>query len=76
MISDEEGKRIASIIGVRYEGIQEGNKVIPPMYAFTDVAQTGATFRARTLQEAKDRLAEIRKRSLGFSSGNDKASKR
>lgn len=75
MISDEEGKHIASIIGVHYEGIKEGNRVIPPMYTFTDVAKTGATFLARTLQEAKDRLAEIRQRFLGFSSGNGKASK-
>lgn len=75
MISDEEGKRIASIIGARYEGLLEGAGAIAPMYAFTDVAQTGATFLARTLEEAKDRLAEIRQRCLGFSPGNGKASK-
>jgi len=76
MISDEEGKRIASIIGVRYEGLLKGAGAILPMYAFKDTAQTGATFLARTLPEAKDKLAEIRKRSLGFSSANGKASKR
>ncbi len=75
MISDEEGKRIASIIGVRYKGILEGAGAIPPMYAFKDTAQTGTTFLARTLEEAKDRLAETRQRFLGFSSGNGKASK-
>lgn len=56
----EEGWRIAQQLGVRYEGPQ----YLRDGFAtglFTDVAVSGTTFAANTLQEARAKLAEKRR---------------
>ena len=52
----DKGEEIAKELGIRYDGIQEELGM-----QFTDIHQTGTTFYANTLEEAKVRLAEKRK---------------
>jgi len=49
------GKAIAEELGLRFDGVQPGIGM-----QFTDVAQTGSTFYANTLAEAKARLEVMR----------------
>jgi hypothetical protein len=56
--TEPEGISIGNEIGVRYEGIQEG--IVPTTMMFTDVRQTGSTFTATTLEEARTKLANMR----------------
>ncbi len=52
---ESEGIMIADELGLRYDGIQEEIGM-----QFTDVAETGTTFYANTLEEARTKLAEKR----------------
>lgn len=60
--TEPEGLAIAVQLGLRYDGVQEGFGDIPTAYMFTDILQTGSSFPAETLSEAKDSLAAMRKR--------------
>ncbi len=53
--TEPEGIEIADELGVRFEGIQEGAGLM-----FTDVRETGSTFTALTLEEARTKLADMR----------------
>ena len=57
---EPEGIEIADELGVRFEGVQAGIEDIPSKMMFTDVSQTGSTFTANTLAEAKTKLADMR----------------
>ena len=56
MTTKEQGQIIAEQLGLRFDGIQEGIGM-----QFTDIDVTGTTFYARTLEDAKRKLAEKRK---------------
>ncbi|KKM23312.1 hypothetical protein LCGC14_1616460, partial [marine sediment metagenome] len=58
--TEPEGIAIADELGVRFEGIQQGVEDIPSKMMFTDVQQTGSTFTANTLEEARTKLADMR----------------
>ncbi len=53
--TEPEGIAIADELGLQYDGIQEGLGM-----QFTDVAETGTTFYANTLEEARSNLTETR----------------
>ena len=52
---------IARLLGVRYDGVQEGLSVIPDKFQFTDIDYTLTTFYGTNLGEAFDRLAQVRR---------------
>lgn len=56
----EEGRRIAQQLGLRYEGLQYLRDGFVT-HLFTDIAVSGTTFAANTLQEARAKLAEKRR---------------
>jgi len=58
--TEPEGIAIADALGVRFEGIQVGVAEIPSRMMFTDVRETGSTFTANTLEEARTKLADMR----------------
>jgi len=53
------GKSIAEELGIRYDGVQP-DIGMPFTMQFTDVAQTGSTFHANTLAEARTGLEDMR----------------
>jgi len=59
--AEEEGRRIARQLGVRYTGPQYRKNDEFIAHLFTDVEVTGTTFAAKTLQEAIANLAEKRR---------------
>jgi len=59
MLSDKEGKEIAVILKVRYEGLQVGFRDIPPVYLFTDPV-TGSTFAGTDLEDTRQKLQDSR----------------
>lgn len=56
------GEEIAQVLGVHYDGIQPGWLGIPDSWQFTDVATTGSTFHARSLEEAHSKLSNMRRK--------------
>ncbi len=58
--TEPEGIAMADELGVRYDGILEGIAELPSKMMFTDVRQTGSTFTANTLEEARTKLADMR----------------
>ena len=59
ILSDKEGREIARLLEVRYDGIQEGFQDIPSFYLFTDPV-TGTTFAGTDLESAKQNLQDKR----------------
>ena len=60
--TEPEGIKIADELGVRFEGTQPGFQEIPSKLMFTDVKETGSTFTANTLEEARTKLADMREK--------------
>lgn len=58
----EDPVEIAQLLGVRYDGIQEGLSVIPDNFQFTDIDFTRTTFYGQNLGKAYDRLIQIRRK--------------
>ena len=58
-VTPASGEAIAKELGVTFNGVQEGIKDIPASLTFTDT-QTGSTFLARNLEEARTKLTEMR----------------
>lgn len=61
-IKPDNMEDIATKLGVKYNGIQEGYKDIPPMHLFTDL-KTGSTFSVDINASEKDiflKLSEVR----------------
>jgi len=53
---------IATKLGIKYNGIQEGYKNIPPMHLFTDL-KTGSTFAVNIKAKEEDvslKISEVR----------------
>jgi hypothetical protein len=60
-LSDTEGARIAKMLGIRYNGIQEGIGKIPDRYTFTSLTPNAeSTFLAKDLSDAKAGLKRLR----------------
>jgi uncharacterized membrane protein len=58
-IIDKTGQDIAKQLDINYNGIQQGYGDIPTQYTFTD-KQTGSTFLAGSIDEAKSKLDNMR----------------
>ena len=59
----ENVKSIASKLGIKYNGIQEGYKHLPSLYLFTD-SKTGSTFAVHlnaSEKDISDKLEMVRK---------------
>lgn len=65
--TEPEGRAIGNELGVRYEGIQGAYKEIPSTMVFTDIRQTGSSFTANTLAEARASLATMRETFAKYS---------
>lgn len=60
--SKEDGEAIARELGIRYDGVQEQIGM-----QFTDIHETGTSFYADSLEEAREELAKKRKLFRGES---------
>jgi hypothetical protein len=58
-INPEMGQSIANALAIRFDGIQQGVEDIPTVMQFTDI-QTGSTFYASSLTEARVNLDNMR----------------
>lgn len=64
-ITEVAGNQIAKELSVTFNGIQKGTRNIPDSLMFTDTAETGGSFTAASLVEARTKLAEMRAKFAG-----------